>query len=158
MNIFALPFLITTTPSEDSHSQFLFIAWYIWKARIDIRFQRKNEHLFMYSWRRRLTGKPISLQWNTSSNNTGLLPQNHLLQLIEIHIQIRPQQLHSKHATNNTNSTFIESTNTTSHQPNPPTAPTSQPSVFVRCQGPNGPGGPLGLCLGIRLNPYLGVK
>jgi hypothetical protein len=42
---FALPFLITTTPSEDSLSQFLFIAWYIWKARIDIHFQRKNEHL-----------------------------------------------------------------------------------------------------------------
>jgi hypothetical protein len=28
----------------------------------------------------------------------------------------------------------------------------------VRCQGPNGPGGPLGLGLEIRLNPYLGVK
>jgi hypothetical protein len=28
----------------------------------------------------------------------------------------------------------------------------------VRCQGPNGPGGPLGLGLGIRLSPYLGVK
>jgi hypothetical protein len=28
----------------------------------------------------------------------------------------------------------------------------------VRCQGPNGPGRPLGLGLGIRLNPYLGVK
>jgi hypothetical protein len=28
----------------------------------------------------------------------------------------------------------------------------------VRCKGPNGPGGPLGLGLGIRLNPYLGVK
>jgi hypothetical protein len=26
----------------------------------------------------------------------------------------------------------------------------------VRCQGPNGPGGLLGLGLGIRLNPYLG--
>jgi hypothetical protein len=28
----------------------------------------------------------------------------------------------------------------------------------VRCQGPNGPGGPLGLGLGIRSSPYLGVK
>jgi hypothetical protein len=28
----------------------------------------------------------------------------------------------------------------------------------VRCQGPNGPGGPLGLGLGIRLSPCLGVK
>jgi hypothetical protein len=28
----------------------------------------------------------------------------------------------------------------------------------VRCQGPNGPGGPLGSGLGIRLSPYLGVK
>jgi hypothetical protein len=40
--LFALPLLITTTPSEDSLSQFLFIAWYIWKARNDIRFQRKK--------------------------------------------------------------------------------------------------------------------
>jgi hypothetical protein len=28
----------------------------------------------------------------------------------------------------------------------------------VGCQGPNGPGGPLGLGLGIRLSPCLGVK
>jgi hypothetical protein len=28
----------------------------------------------------------------------------------------------------------------------------------VRCQGPNGPGGPLGLGLGIRSSPCLGVK
>lgn len=31
---FVLPFLITTTPIGDALSQFLFIAWYIWKARI----------------------------------------------------------------------------------------------------------------------------
>jgi hypothetical protein len=31
-------------------------------------------------------------------------------------------------------------------------------SVHVRCQGSNGPGGPLGLGLGIRSSPCLGVK
>jgi predicted TIM-barrel enzyme len=31
-------------------------------------------------------------------------------------------------------------------------------SSSVKCQGPNGPGGPLGLGLGIRSSPYLGVK
>jgi hypothetical protein len=30
--------------------------------------------------------------------------------------------------------------------------------LIVRCQGPNGPGDPLGLGLGIRSSPYLGVK
>jgi hypothetical protein len=30
--------------------------------------------------------------------------------------------------------------------------------AHVRCQGPNGPGGPLGLGLGIRSSPCLGVK
>jgi ABC-type nickel/cobalt efflux system permease component RcnA len=39
---FSLPLLITTTATEDALSQFLFIVWYIWKARNDVRFQRKN--------------------------------------------------------------------------------------------------------------------
>ena len=38
----ALPILITVNPSEERLCDFLFTAWYIWKARNDNRFQRKN--------------------------------------------------------------------------------------------------------------------
>jgi hypothetical protein len=38
----ALPILITANPSEERLCHFLFTLWYIWRARNDNRFQRKN--------------------------------------------------------------------------------------------------------------------
>jgi hypothetical protein len=42
----ALPLLLPFSPSEQDLSNFLFIAWYIWKARNDLRFQRRKWNSF----------------------------------------------------------------------------------------------------------------
>jgi hypothetical protein len=121
----ALPLLISNNPTEASLSQFLFTAWYIWKARNDNRFQRQHWSSFQVH------------------RTTEAHMQTHLKAMEEIsHPQQQPLQppntetYHTPH-TNSVNAfqPSIPTPGTSSLQPMTITHPTStSPSLSgIRC-------------------------
>jgi hypothetical protein len=76
----ALHVLFSYPPSETILSQFLFIVWYIWKARNDLHFREGIGTIFRFVLQLKLTGTQITVPRSPCSTLYVLLLVQCLMQ------------------------------------------------------------------------------